>query len=70
MPPTEFYLLSPDGFTLYPNESYTNDADANSAIEKWMKRYEAQGYYSSNNGKIPLSELKSCIIKSQTPYKI
>jgi hypothetical protein len=25
----------------------------------WIKRYEVQGYYSSNNGRIPLNELEN-----------
>mgnify|MGYP003335802340 CR=1 FL=1 len=53
-------VLSPDGFTIEAEiRSYPTQAKADEAFEKWKKRYEIQGYYSSNEGRIPLSELKS-----------
>jgi hypothetical protein len=37
------------------------------AFIKWRSRYQAQGYYSSNNGRIPLDELESyCQFKTLT----
>jgi hypothetical protein len=51
-----YVVLSPDGFTINL-ESYENIDDAKLACEKWAKRYEAQGYYSSNQGRIPYEEI-------------
>jgi hypothetical protein len=50
--------LSPDGFTIeFEHPYYTSLKKALDAFDKWMKRYEVQGYYSSNKGRIPLNEL-------------
>jgi hypothetical protein len=52
-------VLSPDGFTIDHNyEHYASMPAAVFAFEMWKKRYERQGYYSSNNGRISLNELK------------
>jgi hypothetical protein len=54
-----FQVLSPDGFTIeFDVNSYPNEKSALKAFNNWAKRYESQGYYSSNNGRIPLNELK------------
>lgn len=50
--------LSPDGFEVNPTKEYATEEEAWNEIDKWMRRYERQGYYSSNNGKIPLDKLK------------
>ena len=52
-------VLSPDGITIENVWSYPSKEKAESAFKKWRKRYEKQGYYSSNEGRIPLDELKS-----------
>jgi hypothetical protein len=52
-------VLSPDGFTIeFDKPYYTSKEKAFEAFDKWKKRYEVQGYYSSNNGKISLDELE------------
>ena len=53
-------VLSPDGFAIDRVKTYGTREKAEKALDKWVKRYEQQGYYSSNNGRIPLDELKSC----------
>jgi hypothetical protein len=54
----KYVVLSPDGFTIEFSPSYyTSLKKALDAFDKWKKRYEVQGYYSSNNGRIPLNDL-------------
>jgi hypothetical protein len=56
---TKYEVLSPDGFTIeFDKPYYTSKEKAFEAFDKWKKRYEVQGYYSSNNGRIPLEELE------------
>ena len=51
-------VLSPDGFIIdFAKPHYNSYKKAIEAIEKWKKRFEMQGYYSSNYGRIPLAEL-------------
>jgi hypothetical protein len=52
-------ILSPDGFDIEFDTVYPGREAAKIAFDKWVKRYEAQGYYSSNRGRIPLDELES-----------
>ena len=54
----EYIIISPDGFTIHPTETYTTPEKAWIAFDEWKKRYEVQGYYSSNRGRIPLDQLK------------
>jgi hypothetical protein len=52
-------VLSPDGFTIeFGKPYYPSKKKALEAFDKWKKRYELQGYYSSNNGRISLNELE------------
>lgn len=53
-----FNILSPDGFSIHPTKTYSSPQKAWEAFEEWRERYEAQGYYSSNRGRIPLNELR------------
>jgi hypothetical protein len=59
-------VLSPDGFTIeFDKPYYTSKKKAFEAFDKWKKRYEVQGYYSSNNGRISLDELENyCTFKT------
>lgn len=52
-----YNVLSPDGFSIHPTDTYTSKKAAFIAFDEWKKRYEQQGYYSSNNGRIPLKDL-------------
>lgn len=60
-----YQILSPDGFTIEGGvESYPSMTEANKAFKQWKDRYKAQGYYSSNRGRIDLKDLKYfCTIK-------
>ena len=64
MPKQKYTVLSPDGFNIRFENEWNTKEEAQQALTKWMERYEAQGYYSSNEGRIPLHELESrCVIK-------
>ena len=54
----KYEILSPDGFPIEVNGGYNSRKKAKEAFERWVKRYEQQGYYSSNSGRIPLDELE------------
>jgi len=57
---TNYEVLSPDGFTIeFDRPYYTSKEKAMIAFHEWKERYKRQGYYSSNNGRIPLDELEN-----------
>ena len=51
-------VISPDGFSIDYSAVYKTKEDAMNSFYEWKKRFEAQGYYSSNSGRIPLDELE------------
>ena len=54
----KYEVLSPDGFTIERDvPTYPSMKKAIIAFKTWKKRYELQGYYSSNNGRIALVDL-------------
>ncbi len=55
----KFDVLSPDGFSIDRVKKYKSKASALTALKAWIKRYELQGYYSSNKGRISLEDLES-----------
>jgi len=56
---TRYEVLSPDGFTIeFDRPYYTSKEKAFEAFDKWKERFRRQGYYSSNNGRIPLEDLE------------
>jgi hypothetical protein len=58
----KYDVISPDGFSIHPVETYSSIKEAKEAFKKWKKRYDSQGYYSSMAyGRIPLDELKNYI---------
>ena len=60
-----FDVLSPDGISIHYSDTYPSEKKAMKAFEEWKKRFEFQGYYSSNNGRIPLEDLENhCSIKT------
>ena len=59
--PAKYDVISPDGFSIHFSDTYPSKKKAIEAFEKWKKRYELQGYYSSNYGRIPLEELHNHI---------
>ena len=54
---TRYVVISPDGFPIHFSDTYATIKDAKKAFNDWKKRYEGQGYYSANDGRIPLNEL-------------
>jgi len=51
-------VISPDGIPIrYFN--WKTKKEAQQGLLTWMERYETQGYYSSNQGRIPLDKLES-----------
>lgn len=55
----KYIVLSPDGITIeFDRPHYTSMEKAEQAFENWKKRYEFQGYYSTNGYRIPLNDLK------------
>ena len=59
----KFRIISPDGISIN-NDSYDSPDEAITAFHTWAKQYERQGYYSSNEGRIPLNELEAnCTIE-------
>ena len=54
----KYDVLSPDGFSIFPTLRYSSKKEANEAFNEWKKKYEQQGYYSSNKGRIELKDLK------------
>lgn len=57
-------VLSPDGFSISANEFYDSLEAAEAAFNKWAENYKAQGYYSSNYGRIDLRDLQDecCLV--------
>ena len=55
----KYQVLSPDGFTIeFENFYYRSKKKAMEAFNKWIERYNVQGYYSSAKyGRIHLSDL-------------
>lgn len=71
----KFYILSPDGISIECEKTYSSISEAKEAFNNWKKRYERQGYYSSNRGRISLDELEdNCtfveISKPMKRYKV
>lgn len=56
----KYDILSPDGFSIDRDKTYKNEQEVRTAFENWKKRFEIQGYYSSNNGRIKLEDLADC----------
>ncbi len=56
-PKKRFNVISPDGFAIDRVATYKNREEAIVAFNVWKKRFEIQGYYSSNQGRISLEDL-------------
>ena len=55
-----YQVLSPDGFTIDREiDTYPSKEKAEDALTEWIKRYEKQGYYSTNGKRIPLNEIRN-----------
>jgi hypothetical protein len=53
----EYDLLSPDGFSIFPDRTYSSKTAVEKAYKEWVAKFKKQGYYSSNNGRIDLEDL-------------
>jgi len=51
-----FKIISPDGIPIHMAHTIA-DNKVLSTFRKWKKRFEVQGYYSSNKGRIKLDDL-------------
>ena len=64
MEKVHYIILSPDGFPTWrePYETTKNDFEQHSQnkLTEFVNRFSRQGYYSSNQRRIPLDELKEC----------
>lgn len=55
-------VISPDGFSIHPTDTYSSLKKAVKAFKEWKKRYKIQGYYSSVNfGRIHLDDLEDFV---------
>lgn len=66
-----FNVLSPDGFTITRDKTYSSPATAMKAAKQWAKGYAFQGYYSSTRyGRIPLDMIVDyCKIIDSPPIR-
>jgi hypothetical protein len=53
----KFRILSPDGFDIRMDKFSYTEKQVQGELEKFTKRYEMQGYYSSNRGRISLEDI-------------
>jgi hypothetical protein len=53
----KFRILSPDGFDIRMDKANYTEKQVPKELEDFTKRYERQGYYSSNRGRIPLEDI-------------
>lgn len=61
-------ILSPDGFPI-SMEPFETKEEALTFFGDWKKGFKNQGYYSSNNGRIPLEDLENhCEFQSAEEY--
>jgi hypothetical protein len=51
-----FVVLSPDGLPIEPR-SFPSREVAQKALQRWCRRFTAQGYYAAVGGHIPLDQL-------------
>lgn len=54
----EYCVLSPDGFHISQQVSYTGIEKAKEARDAFVENYRKQGYYRSNKGIIDIKDLK------------
>ena len=55
----KYEILSPDMIPIGINGGYETIKEAKKDFSQWKKRYEQQGYYSANNGRINLKDLEN-----------
>lgn len=56
---TKYDVISPDGFSIHPTDTYSSLSKAVKAFKEWKERFKPQGYYSSVSfGRIHLDDLE------------
>ena len=62
-------ILSPDGFSIrMPGDPlFKTRQEGTTYFKKWKRRFEAQGYYSSNSGRILLTDLEAECTWAEVP---
>lgn len=55
-----FRILSPDGIDIRHDKWKHKETEIENELKEFVKRYEKQGYYSSNNGRIALEDIADC----------
>jgi len=53
----KYLIYSPDGFCIDREHKPLKESEIEPTFNEWKKRFEHQGYYSSNGGRIPLEDL-------------
>ena len=54
----KYFILSPDGFPIHPEDTYSTVDQVKEAYNDFVQRYQLQGYYStSNRERLPLDNL-------------
>ena len=67
----QYVIISPDGFTIHPTDTYTTKKQMRTAFAQWKNRFKKQGYYSSNNGRIELIDLAdNCTWEEAKPHHL
>jgi len=55
-------VISPDGFSIHPTDTYSSLKKAIEAFNEWKERYKTQGHYSSVKfGRIHLDDLEDFV---------
>ena len=52
-----YRILSPDGIDIRHDKFKYKESEVEAELKAFAKRYERQGYYSSNNGRIHLEDI-------------
>jgi len=57
--PVSYRVLTPDGFDIRRDTLYDTPKQAEEDLIRWVKGYEAQGYYSWRGTRLSLEDLKA-----------
>ena len=63
----EYQVFSPDEVSIFKDITYPNLEKASKAFREWRNQFKAQGYYSSNKGKINLKDLPNEVTVKLVP---
>lgn len=54
----KYQIVSPDGFSINTEGGFSSKKKGMEYFKTWKKRFEAQGYYSANYGRVHLLDLQ------------